>query len=227
LFGEEAFAQVASESTVGLLNVLVGRTIDEVHSLTSCHCLHRKIHVLVDEQGRLLVDVQRSNGDPAPLRLHVTSLLAMYLSHIHAQLVAAVRPAQALVCFALYPHHSPRVARAYHDACAIAGIPLENVRLVDASDALVTTYARKVSGLGGAEALGLVGRPVVLVDMGHVQTTVVVVALDAQSVPTKLAVAHDHDLGAFHFDLQLFHHFAGICLSKHSTPVSNFCLLTN
>jgi hypothetical protein len=50
--------------------------------------------------------------------------------------------------------------------------------------------------------------------MGHTHTTAVVVqvtqvaALGAEIGVRKVSVQHDEALGAYHFDLQLFQHFA-------------------
>ena len=232
LFGEEAFAQIASESTIGLINLLVGRSLSDAQAHSSS--LHRKIHLLEDSQGRLMAEIKRANDDDEPTRFHITSLLAMYLAHLNEQITTPSNPSP-IFCFALYPQFTPRVARAYRDACAIAGIDTSRVRLVDSANALVTTYARKVNALGGPRALSLCNQMVMLVDMGHVQTTVCIVMFpDTQNtqtpnsstteavleMPRLLAVTHDHNLGAHDFDNRIFDHFASACLLNHSTKVN-------
>lgn len=217
LFGEEAFAQISADSTIPLINLMAGRTLDEINTL-ACFS-HRKIHVVSDEQGRLVAEVKKSS-DEEPKKFHVTMLLAMYLAHLNEQIASTVSP-DAVFCFPLYPNYTSNIARAYFDAAAIAGIPKERVFVGDSADALVATYARKITGLGGAEKVGLLGKRALIVDMGHIQTTVVIVEFgnDNDAPPKKVAVAHDNNLGSYQFDLQLFHHFANVCLSNHATKV--------
>lgn len=216
LFGEEAFAQLSAEGTIALLNLMVGRNIDEINTL-SCFS-HRKIVVESDEQGRLVANVPRSEGN---VKFHVTSLLGMYLAHLNQQISSAYGH-QTAFCFPLYPNYSTNAVRAYKEACEIAGIAGERVFTFDAADCLVATYARKIHGLGGAEQVGLIGKKVLLLDMGHIQTTCVIVEFPSEGEDLqvkKVSVAHDNNLGAYHFDLQLFHHFAKHCEEKYKTKI--------
>lgn len=217
MFGEEAFAQISADSTIPLINLMAGKTLEEINSL-SCFS-NRKIHIASDDQGRLLAEIKKSS-DEEPKKFHVTMLLAMYLAHLNDQISATVSP-ESVFCFPLYPNYTSNVARAYLDAAAIAGISKERVFIGDAADALVATYARKITGLGGAEKVGLLGKRTLIVDMGHIQTTVVIVEFgsDNDAAPKKVAVSHDNNLGSYQFDLQLFDHFANVCLAKHATKV--------
>ena len=57
-----------------------------------------------------------------------------------------------------------------------------------------------------------------LIDMGHMQTTVVITEITA-SGPILLASGHDANLGALSFDDKLFHHFATIAQTKYQSQV--------
>jgi hypothetical protein len=59
--------------------------------------------------------------------------------------------------------------------------------------------------------------------MGHVQTTAVLVSYgtDTETGPIKRAVQYDAELGAYHFDLQLFEHFNSVCEKKYGSRVSD------
>ena len=46
---------------------------------------------------------------------------------------------------------------------------------MDSSDCLVATYARKLQGLRAPEKASLEGKTVILIEMGHTQSTVVVI----------------------------------------------------
>jgi molecular chaperone DnaK (HSP70) len=76
---------------------------------------------------------------------------------------------------------------------------------------------------------------VLLVDMGHTKSTAVVVLVqNANGAGTdvtckKVAVQHDEALGAYHFDMQLFQHFAATkCATcKVSTIFLSFAAHSN
>ena len=68
------------------------------------------------------------------------------------------------------------------------------------------------------------GKTVILIEMGHTQSTAVVVKIgsfESNDVPlaTKLSHATNDNLGALDFDLKLFEHFSNICASKHGGAV--------
>jgi len=60
---------------------------------------------------------------------------------------------------------------------------------------------------------------VLLIDMGHTKTTIIVVEVNSEGTTQRLAAVEDPNLGAFHFDLSLFDHFASICKTKNGTEV--------
>lgn len=216
LFGEEALAQASSESTIALVNLLVGRTYEELQNLSTMN--GRKLKFTKDDAGRVSVDITfRDQTETLPL----SGILGMFLSHIGGPIAEVSHPT-ATYCFALSPNYSTALEKAYRDACAVAGIDESRVFIADAADCLVAAYARKVTGLGGPEKINLLNKKILLLDMGHAQTTAVVVQYDADSEagPRKLAVQYDGELGAYHFDLKLFDHFNEVCAKKHGSKVS-------
>ena len=64
----------------------------------------------------------------------------------------------------------------------------------------------------------------ILIEMGHTQSTAVVVKIGSFEsndvhLATKLSHATNDNLGALHFDLELFEHFSSICAVKHGGAV--------
>ena len=55
LFGEEASAQLSSDATIGLLNLMVGRSINEINTMP-CFS-HKKLPISSDSQGRLVANI--------------------------------------------------------------------------------------------------------------------------------------------------------------------------
>jgi molecular chaperone DnaK (HSP70) len=126
--------------------------------------------------------------------------------------------------------------RAVREACIIAGIaPLpaaeipeapgpsiqtENIVFLDAAECLARAYARKLSALKAPEAALLEGRPVLLLEMGHVHTTAIIVKPqpDLQSVTIEKTV-HSAQVGSFQFDCALYAHFARHLQTKHQCQV--------
>jgi heat shock protein 4 len=215
LFGEEALAQISADSTIPLLNLMVGRELSEIQSMP-CF-VHSKLNISSDKENRLITSVNFQENEED---LHVTSLFGMLLRHLYEEVHKAYGN-NAVVCFPLHPNASNSVARAYKEAAQIAGLEENKIFLADSSDCLVATYARKITGLGGAEKCNLIGKNVILIDMGHTETTVVAVRYNDKesTLPQKLGVAFDENLGAYHFDLKLFEHFAHICEVKHKVKI--------
>jgi molecular chaperone DnaK (HSP70) len=59
-----------------------------------------------------------------------------------------------------------------------------------------------------------------LVEMGATHSTVVVTAIETvEAGPVSIGAVHDPALGAYHFDMKLFDHFAAVCLKKDGTKV--------
>lgn len=214
LVGEDAAPQISGDATVPLLNALLGKSIAVVEA--SGFNKHRKVAIRSDDAGRLICDV---NYCDEVKTFSTTALLGMFLAKTNARINEVYPASDVQLTFALPPAYSPSVARAVREGCTIAGIDLSKVTVVDASDGLVAAYNRKLQALRGPEKANLDGKRVLLVEMGHTQTTAVVVDLSTTADnptggPVKVAVAHDSNLGALHFDLNLFDHFALICQQK-------------
>eukprot|EP01032_Pedospumella_encystans_P019121 gene19121-21750_t len=214
LCGEEAFAHVAGESTVTMINVLLGKRLSELNVIDPTSMKHRKVAIEEDESGRLTAEM--AYGD-AKKKLHVTALMGMFLAQLKKRLGEETKEAEeVIISLALPPNHAkdPSVERAYREASTIAGIVADKLFVADATDCLVATYTRKIAGLNPSEREHLEGKHVLLLDMGHTHTTAVVVLVENVTAPgseisvRKVGVQHDEALGAYHFDLQLFDHFA-------------------
>jgi len=220
LVGEEAQPQIGGDGAVPMLNALLGRSVDDLQA--SVVTPHRKVPFHADADGRLCATVEYCNEKKT---LHATALVGMFLAKTAARVydVYAQQKDALHFTFALPPDHKPAAARALKEACSIAGIDLSRVAVVDAADGLVAAYARKLSALKGPEKANVEGKKVLLVEMGHTQSTAVVVDVgsfvEGSEGPKKAAHAHDGELGALHFDLQLFAHFAGICQQKGGDAV--------
>jgi len=205
--GEQAQAHSAGESTVTMVNDLMGKTMEEICSTTAATVFkHRRVPITQDVGGRLLAEVNYNGG---PRKFFTTALMGLFLHQLHKH-VTSVNGNDTSLAFALYPNYPPVTKRAYQDACVIAGIPPEKVVMVDMADAMIATYAWKIGHLDPEERQYLEGRHVLLVDMGHTQTTVVLVKVSNVSqrgediLVEKVGVGYDDALGAHHFDAQLF-----------------------
>ena len=217
LVGEGAAPQISGDATIPMLNTLLGRNEEDVKK--NDFSRHRKVAIRSDDGGRLVADVQYCDDTKT---MHVTSLLGMFLSK-EIERVKEVYPQPDLrMAFAVPPNSTPSTKRAILEACTIAGMDLSTVSIVDAADGLVAAYTRKLAALKGNDRTNLESKRVLLVEMGHTQSTVVVADIGAfDSNPSvgpsvqKVVVEHDCDLGALHFDLKLFDHFAVICGQKN------------
>ena len=71
---------------------------------------------------------------------------------------------------------------------------------------------RKLAGLIPAVQSKLIGQPVVLIDIGHTKSTVIVVMVESSAdnlpTPRKLAATFNAAIGAYSFDLIMWEHFA-------------------
>ncbi|KAJ1429030.1 Hsp70 protein-domain-containing protein [Ochromonadaceae sp. CCMP2298] len=211
LTGEEAVPLMAGESTVPSLGLLMGRSMAEAQA--SVEGAFRRVQMDADSEGRLLATVTYA-GEVK--HIHATALMGMFLA-AQAARVEEVHGPDAVLALALPPNYHPSVQRAYDEACRIAGIPAERVFYADAVDCLVAAYARKIGGLAAAERAHLEGRRVLLLDVGHAQTTAVLVLVDTGVV----CVGSRHEaLGALSFDAQLFEHLAATVKGDKIEPGS-------
>jgi len=142
----------------------------------------------------------------------ITRILAMFISYLHQRVVTVLGTADFHLSFSLPPSFKQSTRDAFVDATSIAGIDVSKVQVFDASDCLVTTYGRKLMGLIPTVQASLAEKIVLLIDMGHTQSTVIVCKIDSTPenvlIPRKLSVAYDGRLGSYSFDLMLWEYFA-------------------
>lgn len=129
-------------------------------------------------------------------------------------------------CFSSPVAASPVERRAVLDAARVAGFV--DAQVFSAADCLCAVYARKHPVSPGSKS-----ETVIMVDVGQLQTTVVVasfgeseggVAEATKNLPagcpySVLGVRSDEDLGASHFDGKMFQHFRGMVKKKYSHDV--------
>lgn len=110
-------------------------------------------------------------------------------------------------------------------ACEIAGVSRARVDLIDSAEALTATYCRKISALRPADREALRGKAVLFVEVGHTQSTLIVVRVlskeneKAEEKVEPLAIEYCDSLGTMSFDICLFKHFASIVEKKHGEQV--------
>ena len=223
LVDEHAAAQ-QNDSTVSINFDLIGVSLEKAQR--SELFAHRKCSRLSENSGgRLQVSVQYNDE---MIDMDVASLLGMFLAKQESRIGAVVGGARPTnLCFVCPPDSSADAKRTLHEGAAIAGIDLSRVHLVDKVDCMLCTYGRKFQGLRPGEKTNLAGKRILMVEMGQCHSTCVLLAMPAtpdehgNSVPEKLAYSHDNALGALYFDMELFQHFAALCVSKYkSDPVA-------
>jgi heat shock protein 4 len=226
LVGEEAAAQASAESTIKHLNLLIGQdSIDRLEASPLYN--HRKTQMTCDSNNRLLAQVQYNDET---VDMSITSLLGMFLAKQDANINAVYPNQTPHIAFVLPPNATPATAMTVKQACSIANISLERVSTVSKAECLRVAYTRKIHGITATERSALSGKKVVIIEMGHTQTTAVL--LDTNSVdpkvtplfspggPTLVNSVYDAELGALHFDVNIYHQFAAECQTKHGTTVT-------
>lgn len=270
LCGEQAFAHVAGESTITMINSLLGKTLAELNQTDTTSMKHRKVAISEDESGRLTAEVSYGEGKK---KLHITALMGMFLAQLKKRIHEETQDAsEVFISLALPPNHkkNPSIERAYKEASTIAGIDMAKLFVADATDCLVATYTRKIAGLNPTErshlevphcvllrssslfltlyvplSFAILGKERVVAGHGPhshhrwyenmifylllilILTAVNIfffsffsaVVVQVENVTAagpeisvrKVAVEHDEALGALHFDLLLFDHFASKC----------------
>lgn len=150
LCGEDAIPQIAGDSTIGMINTLIGKTLQQCQA--SAAFPHRKVAFSTDPQGRLLASVSYCDHSE---EIPVTALLAMFLTKLYERVLDVVEQPKVAMAIAVAPNLSNSAKRAFREACLIADISPSLVHLVDASDCLVATYERKLSALLPSERVQL------------------------------------------------------------------------
>ena len=80
---------------------------------------------------------------------------------------------------------------------------VDKVSFVESSDALVASYKRKIGALrAGPERQALAGKKIALIEMGHTQSTVIIVDIGSseEGVPTDLRQAYIVSLNCYIFN---------------------------
>lgn len=216
LVGEEAAAQM-NDSTVSINFDLIGKTLEEAQA--SALFAHRKSRLTSNEATHRLQAVVQYNDESADM--DAAALLGMFLAKQESRIatvVGAAAPSSSSpkLCFVCPPDSSSVVKRTLREGAAVAGIAPERVYLVDKVDCLVCTYGRKLQGLRPAEKTALAGKNVLMVEMGQCHSTCVLLSVPPEEgAPRMLAYSHDSCLGAMYFDVELFNHFAALCVTKY------------
>jgi len=230
LVGEEAAAQANAESMVRHMNLMLEQDSIETLEKSPLYA-HRAARLDVDAAQRLLASVQYNDDC---VDISVASLLGMFLAHqdrritsVYAAEAGKEKPA---LSFVLPPTATAAAATTIKQACCVAGIDLARVATVNKAECLKIAYTRKVHGLKPAERALLENKNVVLIEMGHSQTTALLVkvgSLDPKTAPlfsadspTVTNAVYDAELGALHFDIEIFKHLAGVCKAKHQVDVA-------
>ncbi|CBJ25702.1 Heat shock protein 70 [Ectocarpus siliculosus] len=242
--GEAAVSMVTSAptSTVGVVHTMAGTAYSSwAQRAPTAHAAFRHAEASGGHpKGGVAVTVERQTG---PQTFGGTEILAMYLCKLRACAAPTQAPggggegASATACkgcFSSPAAASPVERRAVLDAARIAGFA--DAKVFPASDCLCAVYARKHPVSPGSAP-----ETVIMVDVGRLQTTVVVARFgegegesdapvakaDARqkenaSAPctySVLAVRSNVDLGAFHFDDRMFRHFQGLVKKKYDHDV--------
>ena len=148
LIGEEAAPEIGGESTVTMFNLLVGEATDKYIHVDA----HRRLQPTVLPNGTKAVAVPFGGAEEV---FSLTSVLGMFLAK-QMDRVRAVYPTQDIsVGFALPTGYSSSYARAFAEACQVAGLDLAKTYFTDAADCLVATYSRKLLALRGPEKTAL------------------------------------------------------------------------
>lgn len=224
--GDEA---TSGETIIPLINLLIGKSDQEIQKTNVFS--HTKIDVTSSSCNKNIADLVINMGD-ASANMSTTSLLGFYVFKMWER-IKDVYGSEVNISFSIPADSngvSPSVASAIFDASQIAGIDLSKVSIVETSNALVSAYSRKINAMKGPDRDNLNGKVVILVEVGHVQTTVVLVKIEPVTSEfsngiapgiSKLSHAHDSNLGSYHFDLKLVEHFSEVCLTKHHTKIES------
>jgi len=216
LIGEEALPRILDDSTIPMFNNLLGKGLSQT---SSSPFFSHKTAMFSEENEKLTLATTYCEKKS----LFSTAVAGMFFAKQWERIVT-VCGSDVKVALSVPHGASESTRRAHKEAAVIGGIPAESISIVDSSDALVTAYARKFSALRGADQTNLENKHIVLVDVGHTQTTTVLVVTQVNEDKTtsvkKVAVANSDELGAYHFDLNLFAHFASVCQTRTGTQVS-------
>lgn len=226
-----------SDNLIPFISELFGRSLEDITSFDFYN--HTKLQ-LQNIENNLNIKI-RYNGEEK--LISTTAILAIFINQLVLEISSTYSSESKLPTFAFpLPHgYTPNMERAVREACIIAGVTpipqneeelskeLKNssnqVVILDSAECLARAYARKLSALKGTEASQLEGRLVLLVEMGHIHTTIVIVRpnSDLQSVKIE-RVLHSSHVGSFQFDCAIYENLKNSIEQKHHCNVSIFFL---
>ena len=130
LVGELAAPQISSDSTINLLNLLMGKK-DLVKDDMNAH----RRYTLTSSSSGLIVEVTYCDKKES---FSATAILAMFISKLYQRAVA-VYGEDINLSFALNPSYDLSVPRAIKEACMIANIDDNKLSFVDSSDCIIAS----------------------------------------------------------------------------------------
>ncbi|CAM9341115.1 unnamed protein product [Chrysoparadoxa australica] len=210
LVGEKGAQQLGTAKAVDGVHTLAGADFATISSSpASLHWCHKLVS---SPSGEAATEMEYTGE----ARVFTgTQLLAMLLAKLKSQTIAGVssRARQAQdhpVCANIaLPDDTPeRQKQAVICAAKVAGF--SDCTLHDASACYCTSYAKKFPLEAGSES----ERVTLILDVGHLQTSVTVVKMVEGEVPQVLAAKGSNELGAYHFDQAIFGHLAAIVKQK-------------
>lgn len=139
--GEEAAPHISSESTLTLMNLLLGKAQDDDPQVAA----HRRISLSVDKG---VICGEFSYGGEKQV-MSVTAVCGIFISKLHERVKNL--HGDVTYAFSLPPSYDVSIARAIKESCVIAGVDITKVVFVDSADSLVATYGRKLMALKGPE----------------------------------------------------------------------------
>ena len=148
--GEEAAAYIAGESTLPMLNVLLGKSLDEIKALEIT--AHIKPSLVATDNSEVVGVGMTYCGESKTFPIN--ALGGMYIAKLWDRVVE-VYGTDVNIAFSLPTSFSDTAAKALYDSCTIAGVDTSKVSIVDSSDSLLSTYSRKLSALRPAEKANL------------------------------------------------------------------------
>lgn len=231
-YGEEALSLQGNENTLTLFTKLLDVSYDEFKNIPYMFNSRNSSIFAYDNLGRLQLKINHHHDKESTI--YPTSLLSMFLSNILKDVKDTITRVanhngteitdfNFPLCFALTPNFNKNLSESFLNACDILNIPRERVFLYQSSDCLLSSYHRKILALGGPKEVGLLGKYVMIVDIGHLFTNIIVVQYpenyEGDAEPKKIDVQFDSDLGAYHFDLKIFDYFAKQVEEKYKEKI--------
>jgi len=214
LVGEEALPQITGDNTVTMVNNLIGKSVADAKSMEILK--HVRCRLSSSEENSLSSFDLSYFNEIQPF--DTTSLLSMFISKLIKR-ISEVYSSPYHIVFPLPPSTPLPVKKAILQACEICRLDTQKVSTIDTSDCLVKTYSRKIQGIRESEKAGIEGKKALIIDMGHTQTTMILVDVTDEG-PITLASRSDLSLGAVHFDIALFNHFSSVVKTKTGSEVT-------